>query len=653
MQEYQMPKYASNVQHSARGLRTPCRRLWGRRLLRACNAEGGSITVFSLFMLVSMIGIGGLAVNTMYAETKRVELQDAADRCALMAAIAQNRIDGGSTTNLTAAAVATDCLNKSSVGSVGMNAPVVSTQNNERTTRNSERTVTLSGSYTFSPIFANTTGAQATTHPVTARANQRLPNLEISVVIDVMNTEFIRDVRAPLIAFLNTVAAPDTGNKVSVNVIPFSNNVYLGTTLLERFADQNRPSHPLTANRACLTLPDDLRDELALPMNESLNWSWPVNINTVPASLTAPPPNEIYVESTEMNALSSAAGAVAAGDCNTQAAGVIPANNALVGVQVTRPVATNANSALSQKITNLTAVMTSQHLSGSSEANSAYGMRWALAFKDPSTQQVITNQISAGISPSPVAGRPQNYRAADSLKIVIFMPNNAFLLRAGGNNREMRPEFITTNLAPIWRTSEAATIERPVRYSIHHPDQPGPNKYWVTQGFTGGATPAPTAFAHWAAAPFQYPSGAAAQQTWQDVWNRMTLSYAIRQLYMAPMANFSPDYHWQTMLDRFTYQATTSAQARSDFAELCSEAKEQGILIYTMLGNGTANIGGAIPTAQAASTAAHNAAAPGARTLYQQCATSPAHTFTIANQAQIRTALRMIASNIAQLTLTQ
>lgn len=639
-----MPKPFPNVQHSARDLRAPCRSPMG-----TFGAENGSITVFSLLMMVSMIGIGGMAVNAMYTETKRIELQDAADRCALMAAVAQNRIDGGSTTNLTAAEVATDCLNKSAVGSAGMNAPTVVTQN-------SERSVTLSGAYTFSPVFANVTGAQATTHSVTARAHQKLPNLEISIVMDVTHTNFVRDVRAPLIAFLNTVAAPDTGNKVSVNIIPYTNNVYLGTTLLERFADQNRPSHALTANRACLTLPENMRDEIDLPLNTPLNWSWPVNINTLPASLTSETSHEIYIEGTEMNALASAAGAVAAGDCNTQAAGVIPANNALVGVQVTRPVASNANSVLSQKITGLTAVISSQHASGSSEANSAYGLRWALAFKDPSTRPIFTDQITAGISPSAVSGRPQDFRATDSLKIVILMPNNVFLLRAGGNNREMRPEFITTDLAPIWRTSEAATIERPVRYSIHHPDAPGPNKYWVTRGYTAyvnGNPPAATAFEHWAAAPFQYPSGAVAQQTWQDVWNRMTLSYAIRQLYMAPMASVSPDYHWQAMLDRFTYLATTSAQARSDFADLCSEAKEEGILIYSVLGNGTANIGGTIPTAQAASTATHNAAAPSARTLYQQCATSPAHAFTIGSQAQTRTALRMIASNIAQLTLTQ
>jgi hypothetical protein len=50
--------------------------------------------------------------------------------------------------------------------------------------------------------------------------------------------------------------------------------------------------------------------------------------------------------------------------------------------------------------------------------------------------------------------------------------------------------------------------------------------------------------------------------------------------------------------------------------------------------------------------AAHNANVGLANPIYNACATSSAHTFTLST-TNIRSTLRMIASNIAQLTLTQ
>ena len=104
-------------QRSTNGLRTKAGR------------EDGSLTVFALVTLVGMVGIGGLAVDTMNYEAKRVATQDALDRCALMSSLAQNRIDGGATSNTTAKDVAEDCMGKSEAGNDGLNDPVISTSN--------------------------------------------------------------------------------------------------------------------------------------------------------------------------------------------------------------------------------------------------------------------------------------------------------------------------------------------------------------------------------------------------------------------------------------------------------------------------------------------------------------------------------------------
>jgi hypothetical protein len=49
-------------------------------------------------------------MDQMSYESKRVVAQDAMDRCVLMTALAQNRMNGGAQSNLTAQQYANDCL---------------------------------------------------------------------------------------------------------------------------------------------------------------------------------------------------------------------------------------------------------------------------------------------------------------------------------------------------------------------------------------------------------------------------------------------------------------------------------------------------------------------------------------------------------------
>jgi hypothetical protein len=117
------------------------------------------------------------------------------------------------------------------------------------------------------------------------------------------------------------------------------------------------------------------------------------------------------------------------------------------------------------------------------------------------------------------------------------------------------------------------------------------------------------------------------------------------------MAPFSPVTNttntWSALGDRFTYIVRDSAQDRANFAALCAAAKQQGVLIYMMRSPGSTSV-----TATTAGQIAHNADVALANPVYNGCATSSAHSFTLGT-TNIRSALRMIASNIAQLTLTQ
>lgn len=666
------------------------RRRFGRPARPVWQGKDGSITVFALVALVGMISLGGLAVDTMNFEGKRVAAQDAMDRCTLMSAIAQNRIDGGSTTRTTASRVAEDCMDKSVVGDDGLNDPVIATQN-------SERTVTLSGEFTFDAIFPLQTGSgniSTKDFDITSQSTQKLPRLELSVAVDYTNPSNWTALRPALKTFFRTVTAPDTGNKVSVNFVPFNAAVMLGPTLIERFNDVNRPTITNTDRRTCLINQPGFTDSIAINPATPISWSWPFTLlgNTSVGSTSASnfEPGTTYGTATlnisgtlykqrlttavtYVEATQSPLNASALGLCTRQTDAT--RNLAVVGLQVPRDTALTTY-ALNTAIDNVVAPTSTSD----SNANSALGMKWGLAMMDPTLRDIVTAQVGAGTSPAPVAGRPLNYGADDSLKVMVFVANNVFLnsypapgataidrtSTASHGFRELRPEFLSNTLSPIWRTPDAVTSTRPVRLSIFHADAPDPSRpYWVTQGLTTSASAAlATATgpsiedAQWMATPFRYAGGGApVQQTWAQVFTSMNLSYVIRQLYMVPLASptGNTQYHWPALVERFTMDAQTRADGMADFAAMCSEAKANGVLIYVLMGNGTqtrSNPNGATAQ-QIADNTAYNTAATQAQATYRACATSPAHSFVVGNTSQVNAALRVIASNIAQLTLTQ
>ena len=345
---------------------------------------------------------------------------------------------------------------------------------------------------------------------------------------------------------------------------------------------------------------------------------------------------------------------VGGGSCARQTnALAVTGNTPLIGVQVARPLSATSSTTINNK---LDAIVTTSFVLGNI-VDTTGGLKWSLATLDPSLKPVIAGQVTSGTSPGTVSGRPRDYTAEDTMKVLLFFTNNAFAnatyaaseLQGGHMGREIRPEFLGDTPSTIWRTPGPATSTQPVRLSVFHDNAPDPTRpYWVTQGLTTNPRPA-TENAQWMAAPYQHPGGGApVRLTWNQAMSQITLFTIIRQLYMAPFSPVTNSTNtWSALVDRFTYIVRDSAQDRANFAALCAAAKQQGVLIYMMRGPGSTSV-----TATTAGQIAHNADVALANPVYNGCATSSAHSFTLGT-TNIRSTLRMIASNIAQLTLTQ
>jgi hypothetical protein len=520
-----------------------------------------------------------------------------------------------------------------------------------------------------------------------------LPNIELTIAIDISHHGFWQKARDPIKRFINTVAAPDTGGKITVNIIPFGKSVNLGTAVLNQFNMVNQPPFSTLENRSCLLLPESEKDEIYIDLNATYSWSWPLEIDSynrkTPTILYA-----MYIEkfsqewiaaqTTDQSHLlgtgeveklitppySYNSNAVPNGNCHYMPAG----NSVLLGAKVGGPNSSTRASVIS-KLDAIEAYYPTTRASSLQDGNAAEGMKWALSAMDPSMRPIFRalNGTSAAL---PDEDRPLDYNTKDSLKLLLFIPNSTFNLADGSfaeetqansgklpsRVREIRPEYLDGSKPDpdIWRTPIPDTFNQAYRYSIRHDNAPDPAKpYWITYSSYKSTSDwwwleQPP---QWSAVPYQYPGGPApVRQSWRDIFEKMSVDYLIYALYQEPMYHEGilpndSNYSYAKLANDFTYIATNSATAMNNFTTLCNDAKANGVIIYTLQGNGTANID---------KDTTWNTRAAQARTRYTSCATSAAHNFTVSvnstageEVAALNSALRLIYSNIAQMMLTQ
>lgn len=629
-----------------------------------CHSETATIAVFSICLLVIIFGVGALAMEAVNYENKRAAAQAALDRCAEMADWAKAQKDSGVSSTETAESVAIDCMAQSSVGSTGLTPSIVSAD--------SKRTTTLSGTYTFSALVTTKNDSQGNTvksdkqFTLSTSLIKELPNIEVTIAVDINNTVFWNNFRDPLRKFIKIVADPDTGQKVSFNIIPFGKSVNLGLTNINKFTTIDAPLFTRTdETRYCLLLPEASKRDIGIDMDATYSLSWPVYLsglfnekslgtgNTKPYLNSTETSSEIYFINNP-NYLESQVNPVW-GNCHFEDTNNIP----VIGWKVSRPINSGSYSSINSKIESIVA---KNNASGVNDANSALAMKWALALMDPSLRDLFPTSLSStGAVVS--SDRPLAYTSATK-KILIFIPNNAFAIPDGiiaasdsegksnssaSRVREIYPKYLNgTEPDPqIWRTPVSSNPNRIIRYSIFHSSAPGANKYWVTEGDINAID----SDAHWAATPYKYPGeGAAIQQTWRQIFSAMTVDYLIRQLYMIPLTDIGvlpndPDYDYESLVNKFTYIETIHSNLMSDFSALCTKAKANGATIYTILGNGVSSLS----STNSALKRQHNANLNAAKLAYKACATSDSHSFEISVNNKIENIMRTIAIDFAQL----
>ena len=147
----------------------------GRALTSFRREEDGNMSVFTLFLLLLMLMVGGLAVDYMRLESERVGLQGTIDRAVLAAADKQQ--------TLPQREVIVDFLEKEKQDHRVADADIVVPTDEELA--RGERTVSVRGRVELDTLLIRLVGIDQVAAGSSATATEAAMNVEVSLVLDV------------------------------------------------------------------------------------------------------------------------------------------------------------------------------------------------------------------------------------------------------------------------------------------------------------------------------------------------------------------------------------------------------------------------------------------------------------------------------------
>lgn len=566
-----------------------------RRIAAFLRDESGVVAPLMLIFFFLMLLVGGIAVDLMRFETKRVALQQTMDRATIAAAALENDINPED--------VVRSYMQTSGVDGKLEGVEVVAAINS--------RTVTAEASVRSKNYFMSIMDDPYLDAMNVSVAEQRIDNVEISLVLDISGSmkdnNKITNLKSAATEFIDTVFLHDTQNKISISIVPYNGQVNLGPQLFAKYnASYKRGSTDSPQTTFCLDLPQTTYSSTAL-------------------SRTTAFPQVPFVDhwtgATRNNSYTAPQGPSSDGTLYTN---MWCQPNAATYVSVFG----NDRTKLKAQINGLIAV-------GATSID--LGLKWGAALLDPASRSVITELAASNQVPSYFAGRPGNYGDRETLKVIVLMTD-------GSNfEQERTGDAYRTGNSDIWKGNSDSN------YSIFHSSKVDSSTstklcnsrpFWVphrgewhSRPWNGSSPNSSTCYSSTAS----YTG--ATIQTWQQVWAAMRSDWVAWHLYARPLGGTgntttesnkrTTTYNtWKANFRDYTDTSTMDSRLNT----VCSSAKAQGVLIY----------GIAFEAPSAGATAIRN------------CASSPAATYYFdASGLEIKTAFRMIASNLSQLRLTQ
>lgn len=607
---------------------SPFQRL-SQALTRFRSGEDGALIIFSLFMFILILWLGGMSVDLMRFETTRTKLQGTVDRATLAAA----DIDQ----TMPPADVVRDYFEKAGMSDFLKGDPIIEESFNYRVVTVSAEAKMPLFFYDIPRIFSDNfkPGVSTLTVGATSTAEERVSDVEVSLVMDVSESmswgSKMTNLRDASRDFVTTVLANNDGSGeglVTLSLVPYASVVNPGSMIAN---EMNINRNHTFSN--CLQFPDAVFSDTAIDLSATYehdsHWD---NDNDNDW--------DVYLDK----------GWCFEGEKNA----IVPF--------------TDNEAALHTAIWNLVP-------EGATAID--LGLKWGVGLLDPSTRTLVNEfagQSDTGV-PGIAAGRPYDHGTGDSLKVVVLMSDGENSDHWDYNERFRSGTsylWIDMNDDPTKPLNEVAYSD----ISIQINGVSTPYNFWDDRFFWNGYSSVwadssyldrgrirnyPNGFDsywHYATTGDSYTAvssgpgvgllygGRVRNATWQELlgtWEYRAFNNAI--LRDAYNSGYLPHYQGNSGHPYYVdlpgwvdtepgnimnYTAKTGHQANIRMATLCNEAKSKGIIIYAV---------------------AFEAPYIGQRTL-SNCASSPSHYFDVEG-TDISAAFSAIASDIRALKLTR
>lgn len=471
--------------------------------------EDGNITVFSVFMLVLIITITGASVDIMRFEAVRAKMQSTMDRAVLAAADLDQEQEP--------IAVVNDYMAKAGLAGALNTVDVDEGLN--------YRTVSASGSADLDTIFLHMSGFDTLTAPAHSTAEEKIANVEISVVLDVsgsMGGSRIVNMKDAAKEFVDTVIQPaGSPGLTTISLVPYSATVNVGATYAPYFAF------------------DELHD---------------------------------YSHCATFDAVDFYSAAMDPSDPMERIAHFDPWSNDHNSTEIASPwCPTGDDSSLvihSSNPTQLKNHVDSLVAGGNTAID--LGMKWGVGLLDPSVGSVIGELANDGLVGADAATRPAQHNDPEAIKFVVVMTD-------GENTTQfdLGPSF-KYGMSDIWINDQGNSNPNDDHFSVLVRDWSGTsNDVYFWKRFESSSL---------SNRYRNYPdgNGNARRMTNAEVYARWGTAAVANSFYVRPYYDnyVSYDQYYQTY---YAYQSMVSGSQGDDrLSNICEAAREEGIVIFAI-----------------------------------------------------------------------
>ncbi|WP_160147753.1 TadE/TadG family type IV pilus assembly protein [Tabrizicola flagellatus] len=597
--------------------------------------EGGAIAIFVLMIFVMMLLVGGIAVDVMRAEMRRVTYQQTFDRAVLAAANVSLPPDQ---TPITVGQSWYNVAGLDDEFMVDYGTPTFT-----GTSTASSREAKAVGQVRSYNHFMHMLDVPYFTMPVKSAAQQGVSKIEVMMALDItgsMNeasgsTTKIAALKQAASNFLtilkyskdaggNYTVPKDPNNLISIGMVPYSSSVNIPANLRSQFTVSHLSSWDGMANQGvpktnCFEIPESTYGTMALSRTSAIPMQAVAHTQgSAPGVGTITLPGATNTNGANGGIVNLGYTAAVEPQINNGSYTCHHGDNPSTGADEW------ASNLLAMPTTNIAALKTQiNSFRPRGTTSIAAGMRWATALIDESARPIYDN-----IVPEPaMAGRPAANNDNDTRKIIVLMTDGTHVsskfvrdaYKSGpspiwrGTDGRMAIEFNdsgigltggtrpginptgTTPPGPVnscsgWslanRVVDGVTVKR--NFFVPHlkanavrrttdPNRPEGNGN--TGGDVAGACDPRAWIAPTGGAP-QWPgSGVVRRLDWSEVWRYATVDWVIEQLFMRSNVTGATNYNtvYNTMVGDWM---NGTANMDALLAQNCTAAKNAGVEIF-------------------------------------------------------------------------